>query len=179
MSRIGKLPVSIPDDVKVSVEANTIHVSGKLGELSVNFTNDVNVKYDEQSKNVQVASADNVRNSAKWGLFRSLIYNAVKGVSEGFKKELEITGVGYRSSLIDGKNLFLNVGNSHPWIIPIPNDLTAKCETPTLITITGIDNQKVGQFAAHICSIRKTEPYKGKGINLKGVKIKRKANKKK
>jgi large subunit ribosomal protein L6 len=177
MSRIGKVPVSIPGDVKIDLSANSLSVKGKLGLLSYNFSNDVTVAIDENKIFVKPAN-DSISAKAKWGLTRTLINNMVKGVTEGFVVDLEILGVGYRAA-VDGKILTLFLGYSHEIKFAIPENIEIKCEKPTMISIFGIDKQKVGEVAAQLRKLRKPEPYKGKGIRYKGEKVPMKAGKKK
>ena len=177
MSRIGKNPVSIPEDVNVEINDQTVVAKGKLGELSVNFTDDVILSM----ANGEVAVApkgDNQRARAQWGMTRSVIQNLVDGVSKGFTKKLEITGVGYRVQM-KGKDLNLQLGFSHDVPYKAPEGITFNCPDQTHIEVSGADKQKVGQVAAEIRSYRPPEPYKGKGVRYAGEYILRKEGKKK
>lgn len=177
MSRVGKNPVSVPDGVEVSLQGRTVTAKGKLGQLSFETTDDVAVKIDNGL--VTVTPANDSKNArALWGTTRSCIANLVTGVSQGFVRRLEITGVGYRAA-VQGKTLNLQLGFSHDVNYEIPEGLTVKCEKPTSIEISGSNKQVVGQFAAEIRSLRPPEPYKGKGIRYDDESILRKEGKKK
>jgi len=179
MSRIGKLPIAIPAGVNVVINDHTIEVSGKGGKLTGSFTKDVHVVYNNDDKKVIVKPADDsMKARAMWGLYRSNINNMVHGVTEGFTRRLEITGVGFRAA-VDGKILTMFLGYSHEIKILIPAGITVVAEKPTLLAISGANIQVVGQFTAVIKSLRKSDPYKGKGIHLEGEKIRRKDGKKK
>ncbi len=177
MSRIGKHPVPVPAGVTVALEGNTVRVKGKLGELAQVLSPEVTVVLEGGKLVVKPRSAEE-RARAMWGLSRSLVANMVKGVTEGFTRKLEINGVGYRAAS-DGKILTLQLGYSHDIKYAIPPDIKITCESPTQITISGADKQKVGQIAAEIRSFRKPEPYKGKGIKYAEEVILRKEGKKK
>jgi large subunit ribosomal protein L6 len=177
MSRIGKIPVSVPSSVKVVLESNVLEVSGPNGHLKQRFPAEVVLNIGSDS--IVVGARDEEQKSrAMWGLSRTLIANMVKGVSEGWSKDLEIVGVGYKSSFSNGV-LILSLGYSHDIFYAIPQSIKVKCNTPTSITISGYDKQLVGQVAAEIRQLRKPEPYKGKGIKYSGEKIRRKEGKKK
>lgn len=178
MSRIGKSPVSIPDGVTVTVKDNTVTVKGKLGELTQTFT-DVDVKV-EDGEVILERSSDKKDIRSKHGLYRALIQNMVVGVSEGYSKELELIGVGYRASN-QGQKLDLALGFSHNIVMDLAPEIkvetvTAKGKNP-IIKLTSHDKQLLGQVAAKIRSYRKPEPYKGKGIKYVGEYIRRKAGK--
>lgn len=174
MSRIGKQPILIPDKVQVDIKDKVIKIKGPLGELSLSVPDILEVKVEDNNIIVKVIKK-RVESNAFWGLFRAHIANMTRGVSEGFEKKLEIRGVGYGAALKD-KELVMNLGYSHPVIIQIPEGL--KIEINKLkITISGIDKQLVGQFAANIRSKKKPEPYKGKGIRYEGEHVRRKAGK--
>lgn len=176
MSRIGKKPVVIPAGVTVDVKENMVHAKGPKGELDLPVHPKVMIeKTSETELNVTVKNSDNKQEKALWGLFRSLLANVVTGVSTGFTKVLEINGVGYKAA-VAGKKLTLNLGYSHPIEMEVPNGLEAKVDK-NVITITGIDKQVVGQFAAVVRSQRPPEPYKGKGIKYSDEVIRRKAGK--
>jgi large subunit ribosomal protein L6 len=178
MSRVGKVPVSIPEGVKVILnEDRTIDVSGKLGNLSNSFPPEVTFAREENSIVVKPID-NNKRSRAMWGLSRNLLNNQVKGVSEGFEKKLEIVGVGYKAA-VEGKFLTLFLGYSHEIKFLIPEGIAIKAIKPTLLSISGCDKQKVGQVAALIVKQRPPEPYKGKGVKYEGQKILRKEGKKK
>ncbi len=175
MSRIGKKPVVIPTGVTVDVKENAVKVKGPKGELSLALHPKVKLEKTETELLVSVKNENNKQERALWGLYRSLIANLVKGVTDGFSKILEINGVGYKAA-VAGKKLTLNLGYSHPIDMEIPAGLEAKVEK-NVVTITGIDKQAVGQFAAVIRSQRPPEPYKGKGIKYSDEVIRRKAGK--
>lgn len=177
MSRIGKHPVPVPAGVTVAVEGNTVRAKGKLGELAQVLPPEVTVALEGGKVVIKPRSSEQ-RSRAMWGLSRSLVANLVKGVAEGFTRKLEINGVGYRAAA-DGKILTLQLGYSHDIKYAIPSDIKITCESPTQITISGADRQKVGQIAAEIRSFRKPEPYKGKGIKYAEEVILRKEGKKK
>jgi large subunit ribosomal protein L6 len=177
MSRIGKKPVAVPQGVQVSVEGQTVRMKGPKGALHVLLPEDVVAVVDKGA--VKLAPrAETQRARAMWGLSRSLVANLAVGVTNGFEKRLEITGVGYRGSL-QGKNLQLALGYSHDVIYPIPEGIAITVLRPTEILIAGIDKQKVGQVAAEIRAFRPPEPYKGKGVKYAGEYIFRKEGKKK
>jgi len=178
MSRIGNNPVAIPEGVTVDVKDNVITVKGKLGELTQEFSN-VSIKVEDGNVLVTRPS-DSKENKAKHGLYRSLIFNMIEGVSKGWTKELELVGVGYRASN-QGQKLDLALGFSHTIVINIANEvkietISDKGKNP-IIKLTSFDKQLVGQVAAKIRSMRKPEPYKGKGIKFVGEQLRRKAGK--
>jgi large subunit ribosomal protein L6 len=175
MSRIGKQPITIPDNVEVKIDKGEIKLKGPKGELTQAIPDEIEVTIKE--KEIVVALKKKTKNSpALWGLLRTLIFNMIQGVTEGYEKQLEIEGVGYRATL-QGNKLVLNIGFSHPVEIEAPAGIEFKVER-NLITVSGIDKQLVGQVAAEIRSKRKPEPYKGKGIHYVGEVIRRKAGKK-
>ncbi|MBN1880555.1 MAG: 50S ribosomal protein L6 [Deltaproteobacteria bacterium] len=175
MSRIGKKPIEIPSGVTVEVTGDVVKVSGPKGSLSQSFSNGVSI--DVTDAHIEVKSADGSRKARSFqGLYRALIANMVQGVSEGISKTLEINGLGYRAE-VEGNNLTLNVGYSHPVKYELPEGISASVDKNTVITVSGIDKQLVGQVASEIRSIRKPEPYKGKGIRYLNEHIKRKAGK--
>ena len=177
MSRSGRIPITIPENTEVKIENDVIFAKGKLGELSYDFR--LNAKVEIKDNLIHVNKSGNTINQMKmWGTVRSRIKNIVEGVSNGFIKELELNGVGYKATQ-KGKNLELLLGYSHPINFDVPDDLKIEVPKPTQIKITGIDKQKVGQVAANIRSFRKPEPYKGKGVKYKDEIIKRKEGKKK
>ena len=177
MSRVGKYPVAIPAGTAVRVENRAIVARGKLGErrLELNEAVDADIAGDELWIKPR---DDSKRARMMWGTYRSLAQGLVKGVTDGFSKSLEITGVGYRAA-VEGKVLRLQLGFSHDVHYPIPDDVQIKAERPTAITVSGVDKQRVGQIAAEIRQFRKPEPYKGKGIRYSDEVIVRKEGKKK
>jgi large subunit ribosomal protein L6 len=177
MSRIGKHPVPVPSGVTVAVDGQKVTAKGKLGELFVEVPPEVAVRL-EGDKVVVAPRSDEKRARAMWGMARSLVANTVKGVAEGFTTKLEISGVGYRAA-IDGRILNLQLGFSHDIKFAVPEGIKVVCDTPTAISISGADRQRVGQIAAEIRRFRGPEPYKGKGVRYAGEKILRKEGKKK
>ena len=177
MSRIGKHPVPVPNGVEVSVQGQTVRARGKLGELATSLPSEVAVTMTDGKVEVQPRSEEQ-RARAMWGMSRTIVANLVRGVSEGFTRKLEISGVGYRAA-IDGRLLNLQLGYSHDIKYAVPEDIKVVCESPTSITISGADRQKVGQIAAEIRGFRPPEPYKGKGIRYSDETILRKEGKKK
>lgn len=176
MSRIGKMPVPIPDKVKVTAKGkHTLLIEGPRGKLENTFHEAMTVQVDEKSIQVQRPS-DERRYRSLHGLTRALIQNMILGVSKGFEKKLEIVGVGYTAKL-EGKKLNVSIGFCHPVKIEIPSDITCEIPAPTQIIIKGVDKQKVGQLAANIRRIRPPEPYKGKGIRYEGEHVVRKIGK--
>lgn len=177
MSRIGKKPVPLPKGVSAILEGDAIRVKGPKGELSVRLADGVEASVGADG--VTIAPREGAeRGRELWGLSRTLVNNLVTGVTQGFTEKLEISGVGYRAA-VQGKNLQLQLGFSHDVSYPIPNGIGIVCEKPTMITITGIDKQLVGQVAAEIRAWRPPEPYKGKGVKYAGERILRKEGKKK
>lgn len=176
MSRIGKKPISLPQGVSVTVEqGNTVRVKGPKGELSQKIHDDMKVSVEENVVTVQ-RPTDEANHRALHGLSRTLIANMVTGVSEGYKKELEIVGVGYRAQK-QGKKLVLNMGFSHPVEMEEPAGITFDVPSPTQIVVSGIDKQLVGETAANVRKVRPPEPYKGKGIKYANEYIRRKVGK--
>ncbi len=178
MSRIGKKPITIPEGIEVGIKDNKITVKGPKGSLDLVFDPKILVEKKKEEILVSILKPDQKQKKprALWGLTRSLINNNVIGVSKGFKKELEIQGVGYRASIQDQK-LILELGFSHSIEYEIPEGIKVKIEK-NIISVSGIDKQKVGQVAAEIRSFRKPEPYKGKGIRYLGEQVRRKVGKK-
>ncbi|MFQ5625718.1 MAG: 50S ribosomal protein L6 [Methyloligellaceae bacterium] len=177
MSRTGAKAVLLPDGVTASVDGQLVSVKGPKGELSVVLVDDVEVQMTDDGIKVDV-SDDTKRSHSMWGMSRTLVANLVDGVTEGFEKSLEISGVGYRA-LVQGKNLQLQLGLSHDVVYPIPEGIEVKCPSQTNIVVSGIDKQKVGQVAAEIRQFRPPEPYKAKGIRYAGEYVFRKEGKKK
>ena len=177
MSRIGKRPVALPAGVTATTEGSTLSVKGPKGTLSLQMRDEISYDISEDGISVQPGN-DTKQARAFWGMQRTLVQNLVTGVSEGFTKVLEITGVGYRAQA-QGRNLRLQLGYSHDVNFPVPEGVDVKTPDQNTVEITGIDKQKVGQVAAEIRRWRKPEPYKGKGIKYRGEYIFRKEGKKK
>jgi len=177
MSRIGKRAVAIPNGVTANVQGQTISMKGPKGTLQLMLHDDVAAKMDKGAIQIEPRN-DSKRARAMWGMSRSLMANIVAGVTQGFERRLEITGVGYRAA-VQGKNLQLSLGYSHEVNYPIPDGITIATPRPVEIVITGIDKQKVGQVAAEIRGFRPPEPYKGKGVRYAGEYIFRREGKKK
>jgi len=177
MSRVGKYPVPIPQGVQVTLQGRTLVAKGKLGELRLPLTEDVDVEV----KDAQVSVAprrDDRRSRTMWGTTRSLVNGMVTGVSTGFTKNMEILGTAYRAA-VQGKDLVLNLGYSHEVRYPVPAGIKITCERPTAIRVEGVDKRQVGQVAAEIRGFRPPEPYKGKGVKYENEQILRKEGKKK
>jgi large subunit ribosomal protein L6 len=177
MSRIGKRPVPLPSGVTATTEGRTLSVKGPKGTLSLQMREEIDYDISEDGISVQPAN-ETKQARAFWGMQRTLVQNLVTGVSEGFTKVLEITGVGYRATA-QGKNLKLQLGYSHDVNVDVPDGIEIKTPDNTTVEVSGIDRQKVGQVAAEIRRWRKPEPYKGKGIKYRGEYIFRKEGKKK
>ena len=177
MSRIGKEPVELPSGVTASVSGQTVEIKGPKGTRSFHATDDVTIAVEENGVSVTPRGSSK-RARQQWGMSRTMVANLVTGVTSGFKKELEITGVGYRAQM-QGNVLKLNLGLSHDVDFPVPEGVTVTAPKPTEIIVEGTDQQLVGQVAANIREWRKPEPYKGKGIRYKGEFIFRKEGKKK
>ncbi len=175
MSRIGKKIIELNDKTQIKVEGNLVIVKGPKGELKQELVKNVTVGINDKEILIKVNDENDKKQRALWGLFRSLIANMVQGVNDGFSKQLEINGVGFKAAVI-GKNLVLNVGFSHQVEYKIPEGIEISVEK-NVITITGNDKQRVGQVAAEIRAIKKPEPYKGKGIKYIDEVIRRKAGK--
>lgn len=180
MSRIGKLPISIPDGVKIDVsDKNIVTVKGKLGELSQKINKDIKIEING-TEVIVTRMSDSKTHKSFHGLSRVLINNMVMGVSAGFEKKLEVIGVGYRAS-VKGQLLELNIGYSHAIIIELPNEVSVEVEQEkrknAFITLKSFDKQLVGQVAAKVRSFRKPEPYKGKGIRYVGEYVRKKVGK--
>lgn len=177
MSRIGKKPVAIPAGVTVSMSDRTIDVEGPKGKLSYTHRPEVDVRIDEDSKQVVVTRPSETRTNRQYhGLTRAIVANMMAGVTTGYEKKLEIVGVGYLAA-INGDTLQLRVGFANELHRKIPAELTVTCPDQTHVVVQGCDKQKVGQFAAEIRSLRKPEPYKGKGVRYQGEQIKIKPGK--
>ena len=177
MSRIGKKPVELPGGVSATVSGQTIEVKGPKGTLSFTATDDVTMTVEDSAVSVEPRGKSK-RARQQWGMSRTMVANLATGVSEGFKKELELSGVGYRAQM-QGNTLKLSLGYSHDVNFEVPEGVTVTSPKQTEITVEGIDEQLVGQVAANIREWRKPEPYKGKGIKYKGEYIFRKEGKKK
>ncbi|MEL7106979.1 MAG: 50S ribosomal protein L6 [Pseudomonadota bacterium] len=177
MSRIGKKPVELPSGVEASISGQTVSVKGPKGTREFTATDDVTISVDGNVVTVEPRGKSK-RARQQWGMSRTQVENLVTGVTNGFKKELEIQGVGYRAQM-QGNKLVLNLGLSHDVNFEVPEGVTVTCPKQTEITVEGIDQQLVGQVAANIREWRKPEPYKGKGIRYKGEYIFRKEGKKK
>ena len=176
MSRIGRAPIAVPDGVDVRLSERRITVTGPLGTLDQELPGDIQVQRDNGELRVERPD-DGRQNRALHGLTRSLVDNMVTGVTKGFQKDLEILGVGYRAIAQGPSRLELSVGYSHTVVIEAPEGITFDVPAPTRISVRGIDKQAVGQIAADIRSVRKPEPYKGKGIRYAGEVVRRKAGK--
>ena len=177
MSRIGKVPVAIPNGVTAAIENGMLSVKGPKGTLAMGLSELISYKLEDGTISIAPAN-DGKPARSHWGMQRTLVSNLVQGVTEGFTKVLEITGVGYRAQA-QGKKLKLQLGYSHDVELDVPEGLEVKTPDQTTIEISGIDKQSVGQFAAEIRRWRKPEPYKGKGIKYRGEYIFRKEGKKK
>lgn len=175
MSRIGKLPVDLPANTQINLANNFLAVKGPKGELKRQLHHKMNIEHKD-NQIIVTRQNDSKESRSLHGLTRALIANMVEGVNEGFKKKLEIVGVGYKAELKD-KNLVLTIGYSHQIVIALPDSITVTTLTPTEIEISGIDKELVGKIAAKIRSFRKPEPYKGKGIKYQNEYIRRKAGK--
>jgi large subunit ribosomal protein L6 len=175
MSRIGKAPVEVPQGVNVEISGRSVKVAGPKGELTVPVGGGVEVRQEDGSIVLERAS-DSPEHKAMHGLTRSLVQNAVTGVTEGFTKTLQIAGVGYRAAL-QGQDVNLQVGFSHPVTVTPSEGVAFEVPNPTTIVVSGIDKQRVGQMAAEIRRVRPPEPYKGKGIRYSDEQIRRKVGK--
>jgi large subunit ribosomal protein L6 len=177
MSRLGKMPVTVPKGVTATISGQTVKAKGAKGELAFDIPENVDVRQDGGT--LVVAPREETKQArANWGLSRAMLNNIMVGVSEGFTRRLEINGVGYRAA-VQGKTLNLALGYSHDVNYPIPDGVTVLTPKPTEIVISGIDKQRVGQVAAEIREFRPPEPYKGKGVKYAEEKIFRKEGKKK
>jgi large subunit ribosomal protein L6 len=176
MSRIGKVPIPVPDDVDVTIDGLDVTVAGPKGELTASMPEGVDLGRDDEGQVVVTRSGDEGELRSRHGLVRSLIANMVEGVTKGYEKKLELVGVGYRAQQ-KGQNLEFQVGYSHPVLVEAPEGITLQAPEPTEIVVSGVDKQLVGQVAANIRKIRPPEPYKGKGIKYQGERIRRKAGK--
>ena len=177
MSRVGKSPVAVPAGVTIQISGRKLSAKGKLGELHLDMSDQVEARL-EGNKVVFKPANDSKQARMMWGTTRNKVRNMVLGVSQGFRKNLEVNGVGFRAA-VQGKTLQLQLGYSHDINFTIPDDVAIKCEKPTSIAISGRDKQRVGQIAAEIRAFREPEPYKGKGIKYDAETILRKEGKKK
>ena len=177
MSRVGQVPVSVPDGVDVTINGSIVSAKGKLGELSVTLTDNITISLADNQVSVKPTN-DTKHAQQMWGTARSIISNLVIGVSEGFSKKLEVNGTGYRAQ-VQGNTLVLQLGFSHDVNFPIPEGIKINCPDQTHIEVSGANKQRVGQVAAEIRSYRPPEPYKGKGVKYEGEYILRKEGKKK
>lgn len=175
MSRIGKQPIPVPAGVEVTIEGSDVTVKGPKGVLSQSFNADMAITLEEGAVYVRRPS-DARQHRSLHGLTRTLVANMIVGVSEGFRKDMEIVGVGYRAAL-KGSDLDLSLGLSHPMVVKAPEGITFEVPAPNRISVSGIDKQRVGQIAAEIRKIRPPEPYKGKGIRYAGEHVRRKVGK--
>jgi large subunit ribosomal protein L6 len=175
MSRIGRMPVQIPAGVNVTINGRQVTVAGPKGELSLQVAEPIEVKQDDGVITVTRPS-DEGKVRALHGLSRSLVANMVTGVTEGYRKTLEIVGVGYRVQA-RGSSVEFSLGFSHPVMVTPPDGVTLRVETPTRLVVEGIDKQQVGEVAANIRKLRKPDPYKGKGLRYSGEQIRRKVGK--
>ena len=175
MSRVGKKPIKIPEGAEVNIEGQRVTIKGPKGSLQIEVRPEI--KVEKKEKQILVSpQVETKKTKAFWGLFRSLIFNMIQGVKEGFEKKLEVIGLGYKARL-EGEDLVLEVGFSHPVKIKAPEGIKFTVEKNT-ITVSGIDKQLVGQIAAKIRHVKPPEPYKGTGIRYLGEKIRKKAGKK-
>lgn len=178
MSRTGKAPIETPKGVDIQIAAGMLTVKGPKGSLNLALSEDVSVEQKDGTVTVKPRDAENAQSRAMWGTTRANIQNMVTGVTNGFERDLEMTGVGYRAAL-KGKDLELSLGYSHPIVYKAPEGITFTLAKPTEIKISGADKQVVGQVAAEIRKFRPPEPYKGKGVRRAGEYVRRKEGKKK
>ncbi len=176
MSRIGKLPISVPSGVDVTIDGQTVNVKGPKGNLSHTLAEPITIERQEDGTLAVLRPNDERRSRSLHGLSRTLVYNMIVGVTQGYEKKMEIHGVGYRV-VAKGQDLEFALGYSHPVPVPAPEGISFAVETPTRFTVSGIDKQQVGEVAANIRKLRKPDPYKGKGVRYSGEKIRRKVGK--
>ena len=176
MSRIGKLPIAVPAGVDVTIDGRTVKVKGPKGELTHTVSAPIEVAKGEDGTLSVTRPNDERQNKALHGLSRTLVANMITGVTQGYTKALEISGVGYRVAA-KGSNLEFQLGYSHPILVEAPEGISFKVESPTKFSVEGIDKQKVGEVAANIRKLRKPDPYKGKGVRYAGEQIRRKVGK--
>jgi large subunit ribosomal protein L6 len=177
VSRVGKYPVEIPQGVQVAVAGRLLTAKGQLGELKLDLTEHIEGVVEGNHTTVKPRNEER-QARMMWGTTRALVASMVKGVSTGYQRSMEITGTGYRAA-VQGKNLEMNLGFSHPVVYPIPAGIKITCERPTAIKVEGVDKRLVGQVAAEIRGFRPPEPYKGKGVRYTTEQIRRKEGKKK
>ena len=177
MSRIGRLPITVPSGVEVSIEGNNVAVKGPKGQLAHVVPNPITVSKNDEGQNEVARPNDERASRSLHGLTRTLVNNMVIGVTEGYEKKLEIVGVGYRVAAKGPSQLEFALGFSHPVVVNAPEGITFVVETPTKFSVQGIDKQAVGEVAANIRKIRKPEPYKGKGVRYAGEHVRRKVGK--
>jgi len=177
MSRVGKYPVEIPQGVQVAIAGGLLTAKGQLGELKLRLTEHIEAVVEGNKVTVKPRTGER-QARMMWGTTRSLVANMVNGVSSGYQRSMEISGTGFRAA-VQGKNLELSLGYSHPVVFPIPDGIKITCERPTAIKVEGVDKRLVGQVASEIRSFRLPEPYKGKGVRYTNEQIRRKEGKKK
>lgn len=175
MSRVGQKPIEIPKGVKLAVNNGLVNVEGPKGKMSFAMSDRIKSSVKDNVLTLE-RSTDQIRDKAMHGTVRSVIFNMIKGVTDGFTKELQIEGVGFKAA-IQGKQLNLSLGFTHPVIFDIPEGITAETPKPTIVIIKGVDKVKVGHFAAKIRKVYEAEPYKGKGVRYAGEVVRRKAGK--
>ena len=176
MSRIGKLPITVPAGVDVTIDGRTVSVKGPKGTLTHTVAEPITVERDEDGTLAVRRPDDERRSRSLHGLSRTLVFNMIVGVTQGYEKKMEIHGVGYRV-LAKGSDLEFALGYSHPVPVKAPDGISFAVETPTRFSVSGIDKQQVGEVAANIRKLRKPDPYKGKGVRYSGEKIRRKVGK--
>jgi large subunit ribosomal protein L6 len=177
MSRVGKYPVEIPQGVQVAIAGGLLTAKGQLGELKLRLTEHIEATVEGNKVTVKPRTGER-QARMMWGTTRSLVANMVQGVSSGYQRSMEISGTGFRAA-VQGKNLELSLGYSHPVVFPIPDGIKITCDRPTAIRVEGVDKRLVGQVASEIRSFRLPEPYKGKGVRYTNEQIRRKEGKKK
>jgi large subunit ribosomal protein L6 len=176
MSRIGRMPIPVPSGVDVAIDGRAVTVTGPRGTLAMTIVEPIDIRREDDGTLSVIRPDDENRTRALHGLSRSLVANMVTGVTDGYQKNLEIVGVGYRVQA-RGPNLEFALGFSHPVVVEPPEGITFAVETPTRFSVSGIDKQKVGEVAANLRKLRKPDPYKGKGVRYQGEVIKRKVGK--
>lgn len=175
MSRIGKVPIPIPEGITVTIDGNIVTVKGAKGQLSQTMHNDVSVAQADGMLQVSIRDENNHRHRALWGLSRVLINNMIEGLTKGYSKQLELQGVGYRMQM-QGKNIVLQLGFSHPVEFALPEGVEGKIEG-NIVTLSSVNKHLLGETAAQLRALKKPEPYKGKGIRYVGEQVRRKAGK--
>lgn len=176
MSRLGKKPIDVPEKVKVSISGQTVSAEGPAGKHSVTLHSEVSAKVEEGKRIVVTCKGTSKIQKSLWGAWRSHVANLLEGVSKGYEKTLEITGVGYNAKL-QGDKLTLTLGFSHPVELQVPKGLVVACTSPTVVSVKGVDRQLVGEFAAELRATRPAEPYNLKGLKYGGEVVRRKAGK--